>query len=165
MSQPTAALFQCLTQGVYVIGVAHIETRRAFTAAWVMQVSFDPLLLALSVNPNHSCYGLLKAGRLFSVNVLKKRHLGLAEHYGRPAQADKFVSAEWTIDPSGLPHLRDALAWFACEAISEQPAGDHILVVGKVTYGDLLDSEADPMLYRETGSMDGAASLYPKSWS
>jgi flavin reductase (DIM6/NTAB) family NADH-FMN oxidoreductase RutF len=44
-------LFQRLTQGVYVVGVAHEEARNAFTAAWVMQVSFDPLLLALSVNP------------------------------------------------------------------------------------------------------------------
>jgi flavin reductase (DIM6/NTAB) family NADH-FMN oxidoreductase RutF len=51
-----APLFQRLTQGVYVIGVAHGEKRNAFTAAWVMQVSYDPLLLALSINPNHSSY-------------------------------------------------------------------------------------------------------------
>ena len=51
MSGSVAALFQRLTQGVYVVGVAHGEVRNAFTAAWVMQVSFDPLLLALSINP------------------------------------------------------------------------------------------------------------------
>jgi integrase len=72
MSGSIAALFQRLTQGVYVVGVARGETRDAFTAAWVMQVSYDPLLLALSVNTNHSSYRLLKEGRLFSVNVLKK---------------------------------------------------------------------------------------------
>jgi flavin reductase (DIM6/NTAB) family NADH-FMN oxidoreductase RutF len=49
MSGSIAALFQCLTQGVYVVGVANGEMRDAFTAAWVMQVSFDPLLLALSI--------------------------------------------------------------------------------------------------------------------
>ena len=62
MSGSIAALFQRLTQGVYVVGVAHGEVRNAFTAAWVMQVSFDPLLLALSINPHHSSYGLLKRG-------------------------------------------------------------------------------------------------------
>ena len=41
----------------------HGEARNAFTAAWVMQVSFDPLLLALSINPHHSSYRLLKEGR------------------------------------------------------------------------------------------------------
>ena len=56
MSDSIAALFQRLTQGVYVVGMAHRELRNAFTAAWVMQVSFDPLLLALSINPHHSSY-------------------------------------------------------------------------------------------------------------
>ena len=78
MSGSIAALFQRLTQGVYVVGVAHGEVRNAFTAAWVMQVSFDPLLLALSINPHHSSYGLLRDGRAFSVNVLKKGQLELA---------------------------------------------------------------------------------------
>ena len=58
-----------------MVGVAHGEVCNAFTAAWVMQVSFDPLLLALSINPQHSSYGLLKEGRAFSVNVLKKGQL------------------------------------------------------------------------------------------
>ena len=78
MSGSVAALFQRLTQGVYLVGVAHGEVRNAFNAAWVMQVSFDPLLLALSINPHHSSYGLLRDGRAFSVNVLKKGQLELA---------------------------------------------------------------------------------------
>jgi flavin reductase (DIM6/NTAB) family NADH-FMN oxidoreductase RutF len=83
MSGSLAALFKRLTQGVYVVGVAHEEERNAFTAAWVMQVSFDPLLLALSINPRHSSYRLLKEGAAFSVNVLKKDQLHLAEHFGQ----------------------------------------------------------------------------------
>src|SRR6476660_352665 len=94
MSDSIAALFQRLTQGVYVVGVAHADVRNAFTAAGVMQVSFDPLLLALSINPHHSSYGLLREGRAFSVNVLKKGQLDLAEHYGQPARADKLAGTE-----------------------------------------------------------------------
>src|SRR3974377_1024969 len=105
------AFFQRLTQCVYAIGVAHGEKRNAFTAAWVMQVSYDPLLLALSINPNHSSYLLLKKGRSFSVNVLKKGELDLADHYGRSARADKLASTDWTTR-IGLPLLREALAWF-----------------------------------------------------
>ena len=97
MSDSIAALFQRLTQGVYVVGVAHGEVRNAFTAAWVMQVSFDPLLLALSINPHHSSYGLLKEGRAFSVNVLKQGQLELAAHYGGPASPDKLALGQWTM--------------------------------------------------------------------
>jgi hypothetical protein len=35
------------------------------------------------------------------------------------------------------------------------------MVLGRVFDGKLGDSEAEPMLYRETGAMDGASSLYP----
>jgi flavin reductase (DIM6/NTAB) family NADH-FMN oxidoreductase RutF len=45
------ALFQQLTFGVYVIGVANAGRCGGFTAAWVMQASFDPPLLVVSINP------------------------------------------------------------------------------------------------------------------
>ena len=157
MSGSVAALFQRLTQGVYVVGVAHGQVRNAFTAAWVMQVSFDPLLLALSINPHHSSYGLLRDGRAFSVNVLKKGQLELAAHYG--GRAGKFASLEWTMNRIGVPLLLESLAWFECQVVGEHPAGDHVLVVGK-----LLDSKAEPMAYRETGAMDGASALFPKAF-
>jgi flavin reductase (DIM6/NTAB) family NADH-FMN oxidoreductase RutF len=161
MSGSIAALFQRLTQGVYVVGVAHGEARNAFTAAWVMQVSFDPLLLALSINPRHSSYALLKEGRAFSVNVLKKGQLELAAHYGRPAGPDKLALMEWTTGRIGVPLLLESLAWFECQVVGELPAGDHVLVLGKVIDGKLLESKAEPMTYRETGAMDGASALFP----
>jgi flavin reductase (DIM6/NTAB) family NADH-FMN oxidoreductase RutF len=161
MSGSVAALFQRLTQGVYVVGVAHGEVRNAFTAAWVMQVSFDPLLLALSINPHHSSYGLLKEGRAFSVNVLKKGQLELAARYGRPAGPDKLALTEWATSRIGVPLLLESLAWFECQVVGEHPAGDHVLVLGKVIDGKLLDSNAEPMTYRETGAMDGASALFP----
>ena len=107
MNDSMAALFQRLTQGVYVVGVAHGEVRNAFTAAWVMQVSFDPLLLALSISPQHLSYALLKQGRAFSVNVLKQGQLELAAQYGRPARADKLALTEWTTGRAGAPLLRE----------------------------------------------------------
>lgn len=61
--------------------------------------------------------------------------------------------------PSGLRAA--GLAWFECQVVSEHPAGDHVVVLGRVIDGKLIDSEAEPMLYRETGAMDGASSLYP----
>jgi flavin reductase (DIM6/NTAB) family NADH-FMN oxidoreductase RutF len=164
MSGSIAALFQRLTQGVYVVGVVHGEVRNAFTAAWVMQVSFDPLLLALSINPHHSSYGLLKDGGAFSVNVLKKDQFELAAHYGRPAGAEKLALIEWMASRNGVPLLLECLAWFECQVVGEHPAGDHVLVLGKVIDGKLLDSKAEPMTYRETGVMDGASALFPDAF-
>jgi hypothetical protein len=40
-----------------------------------------------------------------------------------------------------------------------------MLVLGKVIDGRLLDAADEPMLYRDTGTMDGAAALFPESFN
>ncbi len=164
MSQSISDLFKRLTQGVYLIGVADGESRNAFTAAWVMQISFDPLLLALSISPEHASFALLEKGGAFSVNVLRKDQLDLAEHYGRPGDAGPIAAPDWSFGKFGLPLRNDALAWFECKAKYMAPAGDHALVTASVIGGKLLDADAAPLTYADTGEMDGAAALFPKSF-
>jgi len=158
-----AALFRRLTQGVYVVGVSDGEERDAFTAAWVMQVSFDPLLLALSINPEHASYPLLHAGRGFTVNVLKQNQLDLARRFGTRSgrDEDKLAGIPWRPGRTGAPILEDALAYFDCELSGEMGAGDHDLTLGRVTGGRILDPEAAPLVYGDTGDMDGSSPLYP----
>ena len=159
-------LFRRLTLGVYVIGVAEGERRDAFTAAWVMQVAFDPLLLALSINPGNASYPLLHAGRGFTVNVLKKDQLGLARRFGMQSgrDVDKLAGLKWRPGSAGAPILEEAIAYFDCELTGSMPAGDHDLVVGRVIDGRLLARDAEPMVYAETGDMDGSGALYPSKF-
>jgi len=161
MSPSLANLFRRITTGVYVIGVGHGELQNAFTATFVMQVSYDPLLLALSINPRHSSYGLLKQGAAFSVNVLKKDQLALAAHFGGRASAAKLVHIAWRPGCTGVPLLPQCLAWFECEVASEHPAGDHVLLLGRVLGGEIVDPAAEPLAYSDTGAMDGAVALFP----
>jgi flavin reductase (DIM6/NTAB) family NADH-FMN oxidoreductase RutF len=96
---------------------------------------------------------------------LKKDQLELAAHFGRPAAADKLGSTRWMTGRTGAPLLREAPAWFECLVAGELPAGDHVLVLGKVVDGRLLDATAEPMAYRDTGAMDGASALFPDHFS
>ena len=157
-----AALLRRLSVGVYVIGVTDGERRNAFTAAWVTQVSFDPLLLALSVNPQNASYAILGAGGAFTVNVLKGGQLELARRFGTSStrEQDKLAGVPWHPAGNGAPVLDDALAYFECELRDIFPAGDHELVVGRVVAGRILDPDAAPMLYAETGDMDGSSALF-----
>jgi flavin reductase (DIM6/NTAB) family NADH-FMN oxidoreductase RutF len=158
-----ATLFRRLTYGVYVVGVADGEERDAFTAAWVMQTSFDPLLLALSINPENASYPLLHAGGGFTVNVLKQGQQDLARRFGTRSgrDEDKLAGIRWRPGRTGAPILEDALAYFDCELSGEMGAGDHELTLGRVTSGRLLDPDAAPLLYADTGDMDGSSDLYP----
>src|SRR5690349_19278645 len=110
------ALFRRLSAGVYVVGAAHDGQLGGFTAAWVMQVSYDPLLLALSINPQHATYPLVQANRAFTVNVLKSGALELARRFGTQSgrEVDKLAGVAWRPGKSGAPVLDDALAYFDC---------------------------------------------------
>ena len=163
MSESPVRLFRTLTCGVYVIGVGREERRSAFTAAWLVQASFDPLLLALSVNPGHASFPLLVEGGGFSVNVLGRGQLQLARHFGTQSgrDVDKLAGIAWRPGRSGAPLLLDALAHFECELAARTRAGDHEIVLGRVLGGALLAPQAAPMSYADMDDLDGSSALYP----
>lgn len=152
-------LFKCLTHGVYVVAVSDGEHHNAFTAAWVMQVSFDPPLLAISINPEHYSYSLLQAGGVCTVNVLGQNQLPIAEHFGRPYDNDKMTKFVWQQGLSSAPVLADSLAYFDCQVSHYTEAGDHKIVVCHVIAGAILN-QGSPLLYQQTGNMDGSDQLY-----
>jgi flavin reductase (DIM6/NTAB) family NADH-FMN oxidoreductase RutF len=160
-----ADLLRRVTTGVYVIGVAQGDRRNAFTAAWLMQVSFDPLLLALSVNPEHASYPLLVGGGGFSVSVLRPDEIHLAEAFGTRSgrDQDKLAGVPWRPAPSGAPVLTQALAWLDCRLHDRVRAGDHEIILARPVAGELVAPDASPLLYRDTGELDGSRELYPRS--
>jgi len=159
------AILRRVTLGVYVVGAAHDDRRDAFTAAWVMQVSFDPVLLALSINPQHATYPLLERSNAFTVSVLKHGQLELARRFGTQSgrEVDKLAGIPWHPGRSGAPILDDALAYFDCEVTARHPSGDHELVIGRVVEGRVVDAGAAPMTYADTGDMDGTGRPNPST--
>ncbi len=160
-----AGLFRRLTAGIYVVGVADGEERNAFTAAWLMQVSFDPLLLALSVNPGHASYPLLVGGGGFAVSVLSRDQLGLARRFGTRSarETDKLAGIAWRPGRGGAPILSEAIAYLECRLTQRIPAGDHEIVIAHPIGGEILLPDAIPMSYADTGDLDGSRGLYPRS--
>lgn len=161
MAETMVSLFRRLTSGVYVVGVGKGERINAFTAAWAIQASFDPLLVVICINPRHASYRIVKESGVFSINVLKKDQLDLARHFGKPSTADKLAVIPWHPGRSGAPVLDQGLAYFDCRVSHECPAGDHALIIGHVIDGALLEPDAEPLYYRDTGDMDGSSALYP----
>jgi len=159
MQKVDALLPRMLSQGVYVVGVGKGSETNAFTAAWVMQVSFTPVLLAISINPEHRSYRVLKKNGVCSVNVLSQQQMSLAEHFGRSDLEDKMARGTWTTAVTGAPVLQESLAYFDCKVSHEVVAGDHQLVICEVMEARQLNA-GRPMLYSATGTMDNSAELY-----
>lgn len=159
MIENAEQLVKRISHGVYVIGVSDGERQNAFTAAWVMQVSFDPLLLCFSINPEHYSWQVLRQGGICSINVLDKRQYAVAEHFGTSGLKDKMTGYRWQKAVSGAPILADSLAYFDCTISHYAEAGDHRLAICEVLDAGLLN-QGKPMLYNETGDMDGSSELY-----
>ena len=158
MIENTDSLFKQISHGVYVIGVSDGSRQNAFTAAWVMQVSFNPPLLAISINPQHYSYQILQAGGICTVNVLGRDQVALAAHFGRSGE-DKMAGFHWQQAETGAPVLSESLAYFDCRVSHYTDAGDHKIVVCKVIAAAGLN-EGRPLLYSQTGDMDGSSQLY-----
>ena len=151
-------LFKQISQGVYVIGVSDGIRQNAFTAAWVMQVSFEPPLLAISINPQSTSYQILQVGGICSVNVLSQQQVELAEHFGQSA-VDKMAGYQWQSAETGAPILSESLAYFDCKVSHYAEAGDHIIAICKVVSAAQLN-QGLPLLYKSTGDLDGSSQLY-----
>lgn len=155
-----AGLVKTLTTGIYGIGVHHGGVEHIFTASWLMPVSFDPVLIALSVNPHHRSYPMIRESGVFAINVIGQDHSELAEKLAGPD--DRLKGLEWVRGGTGCPLLECALAHLECRVVDIYPAGDHQLIVGKILGGSLKKPHTHPLLYAETGNLDGAIGLFPE---
>ncbi len=161
MNDNIEAVFKRITQGVYVISVENGEQKNAFTAAWVMQISFNPLLLCFSINPEHHSYKILQEGRICCISVLNNEQYIEDAHFGQSSDKDKMDGFKWQKTKTGSPALSDSLAYFDCEVKHYSDAGDHQLVICNVVDAAILN-EGEPMLYRDTHDMDNSSELYKK---
>jgi flavin reductase (DIM6/NTAB) family NADH-FMN oxidoreductase RutF len=161
IEQPEQIVRQ-LSHGVYVIGVSAGERKNAFTAAWVMQVSFDPLLICFSINPHNYSWQLLQQGKVCTINVLGKQQYAVAEHFGKSGYPDKMAGFDWKTDQTGSPILCSGLSYFDCRVSHFAEAGDHKLAICEVLAAGYLN-QGELLLYNDTGNMDGSSELYADS--
>ena len=151
-------LLKQISHGVYVISVSDSEESNAFTAAWVMQVSFSPLLLAFSISPTHRTYKLLCRSGECAINVLKQDQVALASHFSSSG-VNKMTAHEWQGAKTKSPILSESSAYFDCKVKQTVSTGDHVLIVCEVIDAGYLE-QGTPMLYCETGDMDGSSQFY-----
>ena len=114
------------------------------TCAWVMPVSHEPAMVAVSLKPSSHTLQSIKETGHFSLSILpaSEEALQVAQTCGNNtgAQVDKgtlvdygFVAIDQSDEASAsLPVISLATSWETCAVESITEAGDHILVVGKV---------------------------------
>ena len=124
--------------GLYVVGVRGRgnEELNAIVTSWVTQCSFDPPLLMIAVRKPSRSYDLIKAGKVFSLNLLDKKERHVMRTLERPSRVagDKLGKVGHVEEDTGAPVLRHAFAYIECKVVAIQEPGDHALVIGEVVH-------------------------------
>jgi 3-hydroxy-9,10-secoandrosta-1,3,5(10)-triene-9,17-dione monooxygenase reductase component len=108
-------------------------------------VSLEPPLVSFCPSRTSLTWSRMRrAGRL-GINVLASRHEEFVLR-AAPARADRFGGLDWERGSSGVPLLTDALASLECEIVAEHPAGDHWIVVARVSDLHVAPIE-DPLVF------------------
>jgi len=152
--------------GLYIVGSRSAEDLNGMMADWVMQVAFEPRLVAVSIeNDAHTLANIVRSG-VFSVNLLAADEFALAARFAQPYLGSKVKGraspardeVHHKLDgvryergaQTGCPVLIEALAWLECRVRMTVPLGDHTLVIGRVADGGVL-REGEPLTSTITG--------------
>lgn len=111
-------------------------------------VSLDPLLLLFCTRHESRSAARLRDCDVFSVNVLGENQLAESQFFA----GARGSSVQPEIERSGeLVWLKHANASFACTFDAVHPAGDHQIVVARVTGLMGPECSAPPLVYHEGG--------------
>jgi 3-hydroxy-9,10-secoandrosta-1,3,5(10)-triene-9,17-dione monooxygenase reductase component len=108
-------------------------------------LSLTPPLVLFCPGKSSKTWPAIAGSGYFCVNVLAAGQQEIARRFG-VSGPDKFAGLSWTPSRSGAPVLAGALTWVECAVEAVHEAGDHYLVVGRVT--ELGPSRPDrPLLF------------------
>ncbi|MGW3283253.1 flavin reductase family protein [Streptomyces sp. NPDC001002] len=119
-------------------------TPRGFTASSFCSVSLEPPMVLVCLATSADSAPAFECCDRFAVSVLAPVHRPLATRFATKG-ADKFASGGLGLSPAGLPTVDRALSELDCTAHARHPAGDHTVLIGRVTGVRL--GEGSPMVY------------------
>jgi len=104
-----------IPSGVFIVTLQSGQRVNAYTAAWVVRVSEDPVMIQVAVWDQNYSHTLAQDCDYFVVHILAEGQQNLALQFGRRSGRDVDKLQGYVTHPgtSGIPILDDCLAWNA----------------------------------------------------
>ncbi|MBN9119594.1 MAG: flavin reductase [Planctomycetes bacterium] len=152
-SESLAAALGRVPSGLFVLtaGTGAAETGRL--VSWAQQCSFDPPQVSVAVNRSGGALDLLPDGAPFVLNVIPEGGKALIAHFGKGFAPGEpaFDGLEVIREREIPPVLLASHAYLVCRVANRFDAGDHVLVIGRVTAGAVLHDGKPTTHVRKSG--------------
>jgi flavin reductase (DIM6/NTAB) family NADH-FMN oxidoreductase RutF/rubredoxin len=140
-----------VTYGLFVVSTKSDHKLYGYVSNTVFQVTAEPARFAITCSKNNYTSGMIRESGVFAFSVLQQETrpdiIGTFG-YRTGKDLDKFAKFNFMTGKTGSPILLDdTVAWFECEVEQTIDAGSHLLFIGKVVDGDVLNSSAEPLTY------------------
>ena len=138
--------------GVTIMTTTAAARMHGMTVSAFASQSLDPLLILVSVERSTEMHKLVMASRAFAINILGEHAEGTARFFADNArlQGAEFVEGAYHLGVSGAPLLDEAVAYLEATVDSTLEAGDHSIIVGRVTALEVR-SDDEPLIYFRSG--------------
>ena len=130
--------------GVTVVTVASDDGPIGITANSFASVSLDPPLVLWSPSKSSSRFKYFSGAPHFAIHVLDAHQHDLCNGFVKDRSA--FDGLDWVAGDHDVPHIRGCLARFECTLAAEHDAGDHTIIVGRVTGASVRDGS--PLMFQ-----------------
>src|SRR5262245_43746713 len=147
-----------MPSGLYVVGSRDGERRNGMTLNWASQVSFDPKLVAISVEKDAFTHDLIESGRVFSGCIIDREDRAIVRKFTKPVEVD---AAAHTLNgfpyrdgTTGAPILTQAVAYVECEVRHAVDVGGHTVFIGEIIDAGFAKPEDTPVLRMEDTRMN-----------
>jgi len=141
------------TYGLYAVTCVQGDDINAFTANWLTQVSFEPPLVAVSIENDAKSLPMIQGTGKFAINVLHsgegQREFAGALGKSASKHPDKMQGVAYELQ-EGYVVLQDGLGWVGCEVRQSIPTGDSTLVIAEVVAAGIV-AEGQPLTMNEAG--------------
>jgi len=118
--------------GVTVVTALDGAAPVGFACQAFAALSLDPPLVLFCPGRRSRSWPPIERSGRFCVNVLGHAQRGISAVFGKSG-VDKFAGVPWTPAPSGAPILAGVITWIDCAVETAHEAGDHLVVIGRVT--------------------------------
>ena len=145
-----------LPSGLYVVGSRAGERRNGMTANWVTQVSFDPKLVAVSIEKTALTHELITESQVFALSTISREDRAIVRKFTKPVEVEGNTLNGFPFHDgvTGAPILDQAPAYVDCEVRQSVEVGNHTLFIGEVVDAGFQAAEDTEVLRMEDTRMN-----------